>query len=158
MSAASHERHDAAAASDIVSTREFAAARDAVFRAFADPARLARWWGPAGSRNTFHEFDFRPGGAWRFVMHGPDGAEYDMRKRFVEIVPERRIVLDHLEPPSHRFRMTMTFDEDAGRGRTRLTWRMRFALAAEAERVRDLVLAANEENFDRLAAELDGVR
>lgn len=137
----------------IESARVLGAPRESVFDAFADPGRLARWWGPAGFRNVFDEFDFRPGGTWRFTMHGPDGSEYDMQKRFVEIRPFERIVIDHLEPPLHRFRMTMTFD-DRGGG-TGVTWRMQFESPDEARRVRQAVLAANEENFDRLAAELN---
>jgi len=64
----------------------------------------------------------------------------------------RHIVLTHLEP-GHRFRMTMTFDalDPAG---TRLTWRMAFDSAAEVERVGAMVAACNEQNFDRLQAEL----
>jgi uncharacterized protein YndB with AHSA1/START domain/N-acetylglutamate synthase-like GNAT family acetyltransferase len=136
---------------EIVSTRRFAARREAVYRAFADPAVLARWWGPSGSVNAFEEFDLRPGGSWRFDMRGADGTVYPMVKRFVEVAPAERVVVDHLQE-AHGFRMTMTFaDEDGG---TRLTWRMRFESADEAERVRALVLEANEQNFDRLAAQL----
>ena len=141
-------------AAPIESVRALDAPREAVFDAFTDPVRLARWWGPAGFRNKFHEFDFRPGGAWRFVMHGPDGAEYDMQKRFVEVRPLESIVIDHLEPPLHRFRMTMTF-ADRGAG-TLLTWRMQFESPEEARRVREVVLDANEQKVDRLAAELSG--
>ncbi|HEU0053846.1 MAG TPA: SRPBCC family protein [Longimicrobium sp.] len=137
---------------EIVTTRVFAAPREAVFAAFADPARLARWWGPEGSANAFDAFDLRPDGEWRFVMRTPDGAEYPMHHRFVEVVPDERVVFDHLQE-GHDFRMTMDFaDADGG---TRLTWRMRFASAEEGERVREFVAPANEQNFDRLARELD---
>ena len=61
---------------EIVSGRVIDAPRRKVFKAFADPTHLARWWGPKGFRNTFEEFDFRPGGTWRFTMHGPDGVDY----------------------------------------------------------------------------------
>lgn len=132
---------------EIVSSRVFAAAREVVFRAFTDPDRLARWWGPKGFTNTFQEFDPRPGGAWRFVMHGPDGTDYPLAKDFVEVVPGERIVLQQLGG-LHRFRMAMTFADEGGG--TRVTWRMRFESAAEGDRVRGFVTAANEENFDRL--------
>jgi uncharacterized protein YndB with AHSA1/START domain len=29
--------------------------------------------GPDGFSTTTSQFDFRPGGVWCFVMHGPDG-------------------------------------------------------------------------------------
>ena len=136
---------------EIVSTRVLAAPRERVFEAFSDPTRLARWWGPKGFTNTFDEFDLRPGGAWRFVMHGPDGSAYRNASEFIEIVSPERIVFQHLEP-MHRFQMTMTFVPEGDR--TRLTWRMRFESAAEVERIKAFIPAANEQNFDRLAAEL----
>jgi len=136
---------------EIVSTRVFDAPRERVFRAFSDPRVLARWWGPDGFTSTFQEFDFRPGGAWRFVMHGPGGADYRNASDFIEVVSPERIVLEHLRP-MHRFRMTMTFADEAGK--TRLTWRMEFESVAELERVRAFIPVANEQNFDRLQAQL----
>jgi uncharacterized protein YndB with AHSA1/START domain len=138
---------------DIVSTRVFGAAPDELFRAFSDPARLSEWWGPSGFTNEFETFEFRPGGAWRFTMRGPDGAEYSMAKRFLEVIPSERIVLRH-DQGSHSFVMTIELaPEGAG---TRLTWRMRFDSADEAERVRDVILVANEQNLDRLQEHLAG--
>jgi uncharacterized protein YndB with AHSA1/START domain len=84
-------------------------------------------------------------------MHGPDGTAYENATDFIEIVSLERIVFQHLEP-MHRFLMTMTFAQEAGK--TRLTWRMRFESAAELDRVRAYIPVANEENFDRLAAQL----
>ncbi|MEO7911499.1 MAG: SRPBCC family protein [Roseiflexaceae bacterium] len=135
----------------MVSTRVFNAPRESVFRAFSDPHVLALWWGPKDFTNTFQEFDLRPGGAWRFVMHGPDGAMYQMAKEFIEVVPAERIILLHPDP-QHRFLMTITFAEEADT--TRLTWRMRFESAAEFEKVSGIIPAVNEQNFDRLEAQL----
>jgi uncharacterized protein YndB with AHSA1/START domain len=137
---------------EIVSARVLDAPRQVVYRAFTDPSLLARWWGPAGFTNTFHEFDPRPGGAWRVVMHGPDGTDYRNESQFVDVAAPERIVFDHLRP-MHRFRMTMTFDDEAGR--TRLTWRMLFESREEVDRVRGVITRANEENFDRLEAVLE---
>ena len=136
----------------VESERLFGAPRPVVFRAFSDPAVLAVWWGPDGFTNTFHEFDFRPGGAWRFLMHGPDGSEFEMDKRFVEVVPPERITLEHLSP-IHRFLMTVTLAEE-GSG-TRVSWRMDFQAAEDLEEIRPFLLEANEQNFDRLAACLE---
>ena len=152
---APHNPPEDLAGREIVSTRDFSAPRAAVFGAFADPAALARWWGPAGFTNEFREFDFRPGGAWRFTMRGPDGTPYEMDKRFTEIAVPERIAVEHFQQ-GHEFTLTMTYadaDADAGAS-TRLTWRMVFASAAECARIRDFVAAANEQNFDRLAAHL----
>jgi len=132
---------------EIVSAREFYASPERVFEMFSNPVHLVHWWGPNGFTNEFSEFDLRPGGAWRFVMRGFDGAEYQMEKEFVEVVVPEWIVLDHLGP-MHRFRMTMTFANLAGR--TGLTWRMLFEDAEEGGRIEGFIREANEENFDRL--------
>lgn len=142
---------DPSADREIVSTRVLDAPRELVWRAFGEPNLLARWWGPQGFRNTFEEFDLRPGGAWRFVMHGPDGTEYRMAKEFVEVAPPERIVMRH-DQPMHSFTMTIALDEVAGG--TRLTWRMRFDAAEDARVAREAITAANEQNFDRLEAQL----
>jgi uncharacterized protein YndB with AHSA1/START domain len=135
---------------EIVTTRVFAGGRARVYEAFSNPEKLQLWWGPKGFTNTFHEFDLREGGAWRFVMHGPDGTDYENAKDFLEVVPLERVSFVHLRPSFHRFTLTMSF-EDEGPG-TRLTWRMIFESAAENEKLRDFITQANEENFDRLEA------
>ncbi|MDY3552550.1 SRPBCC family protein [Gemmata sp. JC717] len=141
----------AGAGGEIVNARVFDAPRERLFRAFTDPEQLKHWWGPDGFTNTIQAFDPRPGGVWKLVMHGPDGSDYHNESVFAEVAEPSRVVFDHIEPV-HRFRMSMTFDDESGR--TRLTWRMRFEDAAEAQRVRGFVAAANEQNFDRLARHL----
>jgi hypothetical protein len=42
----------------LATSRTVAATPAAVFDAIRDPARLARWWGPAGFRNHFSVFEF----------------------------------------------------------------------------------------------------
>lgn len=137
----------------MVNTRVFSSPREAVFGAFSDPIQLARWWGPAGFTNTFHEFDFRAGGRWRFTMRGPDGVAYELEKAFAEIVPPSRIVLRHVQQ-GHDFSLIMTLI--ARDGGTEVVWDMRFDDPAEAERRRAFLVPANEQNLDRLAAHLSG--
>jgi uncharacterized protein YndB with AHSA1/START domain len=79
----------------IIGTREFDAPRALVFSVWTDPKHLAQWWGPFGFTTTTSSFDFRPGGVWLFVMHGPDGRNYQNRITFEEIVPPQRIVYRH---------------------------------------------------------------
>ncbi len=138
------------AAQAIVNTRVFPVAPARLQAALSDPAQLAQWWGPAGFTNTIQEFDFRPGGDWRITMRAPDGKEYPNHSRFLAIAPDR-VVFEHLGP-MHRYWMTMEFVPEAGG--TRLTWRMQFESAAERERLKDFIAAANEQNFDRLQAHL----
>ena len=140
-----------AAPGEIVNARVFAVSCGKVFAAFADPAVLARWWGPKGFTNEFHEFDFRPGGTWRFTMRAPDGASYAMDHRFVEVLPAERVAVRHLQP-GHDFLLTVVLTARAGG--TELMWRQRFDDAAEGERLRGFLTTANEENLDRLAAQL----
>ena len=121
----------------IIGTREFDAPRDLVFAAFTDPKHLSQWWGPDGFTTTTHAFDFRPGGVWRFVMHGPDGRDYQNRITFDEIVAPERLAYRHgggddVEPV--QFSQTLTF-ENIGNGKTRLTWHGTFPSAAERDRV-----------------------
>ena len=108
-------------ARDLVSTRLIPFPREAAFAAFRDPARLAQWWGPAGFTNTIHGFDLRPGGRFHLTMHGPDGANYDNEKEFLEVVEPQRVVFRHFQP-MHDF--TMAMDWEAEDGGTRLTWTM----------------------------------
>lgn len=120
----------------IIGSRDFDAPRELVFLAFTDPQHLSEWWGPDGFSITTLAFDFKPGGVWRFVMHGPDGRDYQNHVTFDQIAANERIVYRHgrgddIEPVS--FTMTITL-EDRG-GRTRLTWRNQFASAAERDRV-----------------------
>jgi uncharacterized protein YndB with AHSA1/START domain len=121
----------------IIGLRVFDAPRNLVFAAFADPDHLAQWWGPDGFTLTTHSFDFRPGGVWRFVMHGPDGRDYQNRVTYDEIVPPQRITYHHgggddAEPV--QFETTVTFEE-VGKGQTRIVWHGTFPTAEERARV-----------------------
>jgi uncharacterized protein YndB with AHSA1/START domain len=121
----------------IIGMREFDAPRDLVFAAWTDPEHLAQWWGPNGFTTTTHSFDFRPGGVWRFVMHGPNGRDYQNRITFDEVVPPQRIVFRHggdedIDPV--HFTQTVIF-EDIGGGRTRITCRSDFPSADERDRI-----------------------
>jgi uncharacterized protein YndB with AHSA1/START domain len=83
-------------------------------------------------------------------MHGPDGVDYRNESVFVEVVKPERIVFQHVSGP--RFQVTATFGEQAGK--TTLTFRMLFETAAECNKVKRYAVEANEQNFDRLEAEL----
>src|SRR5277367_6192543 len=79
----------------IIAIREFDAPRELVFSMWTDPKHLAQWWGPNGFTTTTSSFDMRPGGVWRFVMHGPDGRDSQTRITYQDIVPPQRIVYRH---------------------------------------------------------------
>ena len=119
----------------IVTSRIIDAPRELVFDAFTRPDHLARWWGPDGFTTTTSAFDMRPGGAWRFVMHGPDGRDYQNRITYDEVKRPERIAYRHAgedEVVPVQFSVVITFEDLAGK--TRLTLAAEFASAAERDR------------------------
>ena len=82
---------------EIVMSRVISAPRELVFEAFTQVRHLSRWWGPEGFTTTTRSFEFRVGGEWDFVMHGPDGTDYQEWICWTEIVPPERIELRHGE-------------------------------------------------------------
>jgi uncharacterized protein YndB with AHSA1/START domain len=109
---------------------------DLVFDAFSSPAHLAHWWGPMGFTLATHEMTFAPGGVWRFVMHGPDGRDYNNKIVFREIARPERITYVHPgDEGAEPVHMEKTVSFVSERGKTRLTLQMRFETIAERERV-----------------------
>jgi uncharacterized protein YndB with AHSA1/START domain len=134
----------------IVTTRVLPFPPEQVFRAIADRDRIARWWGPAGFRNTITQFDFRPGGEWKLTMHGPDGKDWPNECRFETIEAPHTVVVRHENAP--HFRLSMTLAPESGG--TRLQWRQVFDDAKVRDQLAAMCVPANEQNFDRLQAEL----
>lgn len=120
----------------------------AVFAAFEQPDRLARWWGPSGFTNTFEQFEFSSGGRWVFVMHGPNGASYPNESVFREIERDARIVIEHVVKPWYRLTLTLTPEA----GGTRLAWVQEFESPEVAAKMRRISEPANKQNLDRLQA------
>jgi uncharacterized protein YndB with AHSA1/START domain/predicted enzyme related to lactoylglutathione lyase len=135
---------------EIISTRVTNAPRELVWKAWTDPKHLAQWWGPNGFTNTFHEFDEKPGGHWRYVMHSPDGHDYKNHSVVLVTAKPERIVLEHLSSP--QFLLVATFKEEGGK--TKISFRQIFRSAAECEKMKPLCVSANEQNLDRLEAQL----
>ena len=99
---------------EIVISRVIGAPRELVFEAFTRVRHLSRWWGPEGFTTTTRSFEFRVGGEWDFVMHGPDGTDYQEWITWREIVPAERIVLLHGESRDdpNAFESVLTFEPD----------------------------------------------
>jgi uncharacterized protein YndB with AHSA1/START domain len=122
---------------DLVITRVFDAPRDLVFKAWTDPAHLARWWGPERFTNPRCELDLRPGGAIRIDMRSPDGTVYPMAGTFEEIVAPERLVfrsaaLNEKGEALFEVLTTVTFAQEADK--TKLTMRAHVTkTTAEAE-------------------------
>jgi uncharacterized protein YndB with AHSA1/START domain len=136
---------------EIVSTRVFNAPIQLVYNAWSNPNHLKNWWGPAGFTNTFNEFDFREGGRWRFIMHGPDKGNYPNECEFIKIEEPKLIVWKRHSKPL--FKVVATFDEVSA-NETKLVFRMIFDSPEECNKVKKFAIDKNEENFDRLENEL----
>jgi uncharacterized protein YndB with AHSA1/START domain len=125
---------DAAAATtadrEIVIAREFDAPRELVWDAMTNPQHVVNWWGPRGFTTTIETMDFRVGGDWKHVMHGPDGTEYPNHSVFKEIVKPEKIVYSlgggKKGGCEVQFVSTWTF-EDLEKNKTRLSIRMIFS-------------------------------
>lgn len=98
-----------------------------VWEVWTQPDHIANWWGPNGFTNTITKMDFKPGGEWDLVMHGPDGTDYRNKSIFKEIVRQKKIVYEHVSGP--KFLASITFEE---RGeQTVITWHMLFETREE---------------------------
>lgn len=136
---------------EIVNSRIFNVNRDKLFRAWSEPEHLKNWWGPKGFTNTFNEFDFRVGGKWSFIMHGPDKGNYSNECEFIKIEKPSLIAWKRHSKPL--FRILATFEEVAN-DQTKLVFKMLFDSAEECAKLKPYVVDKNEENFDRLEVEL----
>ncbi len=152
---------------EIVITRVFDAPRKRVFKAWTEPERLMRWWGPNGFTTPVCKIDLRPGGVFHNCMRSPEGRDYWSKGVYREVVePERIVCTDsfsdekgNLVQPTHygmspdwpqEALVTVTFDEHEGQ--TKLTLRHSVGSAPAAER--DQCQAGWTESLDRLAAYL----
>jgi uncharacterized protein YndB with AHSA1/START domain len=119
------------AANEIVVSRLIGAPREAVFDAFTDGRHISNWWGPKGFTTTTKEMDVRPGGVWRFTMHGPDGRDYKNVIRYTEVTRPERIAYDQGgedETADFQFRSLVTFAPQGGK--TEVSIRLTFPTAA----------------------------
>ena len=80
---------------EILISRVIHAPRELVFEAFTEVRHLSQWWGPEGFTTSTRTFEFRAGGTWDFVMHGPDGTDYQEWISWSDIEPPARIALRH---------------------------------------------------------------
>jgi uncharacterized protein YndB with AHSA1/START domain len=113
------------AVKQLVLTRQFAAPRALVFKAWTDPKQMAKWWGPKGFTNPVCELDAHTGGKIRIDMRGPDGVEIPMLGVFNEVVEPERLMFtcfahfDAVGNPEIEVVNSVTFEEV--NGKTKLT-------------------------------------
>ena len=122
---------------EIMITRVFNAPRERVWDAWTDSRHISSWWGPNGFTTTTSVMDVRPGGMWRYIMHGPNGVDYKNRMDYVEVVRPERLVYVHGDDDVNEqlpFHVTVTFTEESGA--TKVTMRSVFASVDECKRVK----------------------
>ena len=98
---------------EIVISRVINAPRELVFEAFTEVRHLSRWWGPEGFTTTTRAFEFRVGGEWDFVMHGPDGTDYQEWITWTDLTPERiKFLHGESRDDPNAFESVLTFEPD----------------------------------------------
>jgi uncharacterized protein YndB with AHSA1/START domain len=140
--------------SEIVSTRTINFPIELVFKAWSEPNHLQHWWGPKGFTNTFNEFDFRVGGKWSFIMHGPDKGNYVNEVEFIKIEKPTLIAWKRHSKPL--FQILATF-EKLSNNSTKIVFKMLFSTVEECSKLKPYVVDKNEENFDKLEVVLENM-
>ena len=140
-------------------TREFDAPRELVFKAFTDPKLFAQWWGPRRYKNHIETYDARPGGMWRVVQQGDDGAEHGFRGVHHDVVAPERIVatFEYEGYPGHVTLQTLKLE--ALGNKTRMVAQNVFQSVAD----RDGMVASGmregaDESYERLAELLEEMK
>ena len=119
--------------------RVFDAPQELVFKAWTEPERLKRWWGPRGYTVPYCEIDLREGGVFLYCMRSPEGHDFWGRGVFREIVVPERLVLamsfadaeGNVVPATYygmspewppETLLTVAFEEEAGKTRVTLRY------------------------------------
>jgi uncharacterized protein YndB with AHSA1/START domain len=81
-----------------------------VYRAFLDPAALAKWMAPHGFTGEVHEMDARVGGGYRMSFTNfSTGRSQSFGGRYTELTPHERIrYTDRFDDPTLPGEMQMT--------------------------------------------------
>jgi uncharacterized protein YndB with AHSA1/START domain len=140
---------------EIEMTRLFDAPRELVFEAFTNPEHVPHWFGPRGWSVPVCEIDLRPGGAWRYVLRGPNDEEMGMSGVYQEIAPpERVITTESFDDYPGESLNTLALTEKGGKTRYTVT------VLYPNKETRDAVLATGmsegaAETLERLAEHLE---
>ncbi len=96
-------------------TRVFDAPKSLVFEAWTKAEYLSQWFTPLPLTTPHCELDFRPGGAFHLTMRMPNGTEFPMDAKFLEIVHDERIVFAATIHGGVQVHTTVTFSEHGGK-------------------------------------------
>ncbi|MDO9280487.1 MAG: SRPBCC family protein [Pseudomonadota bacterium] len=142
---------------ELVISRRFSAPRDLVFEAWTQAEHLDRWMGPRGFETTTHSLDFRVGGEWHYTMRHAEHGTFPNRIRYLEIVPNERLVYDHdagVDGDPRAFHVTVTFV--AVGAQTEVTMRSLLASAEAVEAAKRFgAVEGGQQTLTRLGEALD---
>ncbi|MGW9586557.1 SRPBCC family protein [Microbacterium sp. NPDC055455] len=106
-------------------TRTLQAPRDLVFEALTRPEHFAVWFGTAAvevPQETL-TMDVRPGGAFRAVMHLPDGGLIHWAGEYRVVEPPSHLAMTLTDQPGDDAGLPVLFDLEESDGATVLTIR-----------------------------------
>ncbi|MFY0653539.1 MAG: SRPBCC domain-containing protein [Cyclobacteriaceae bacterium] len=93
--------------------RKFNAPIELVWEAWTQSEHIAQWWSPKGIETNVVEHDFRVGGKWKYLMPMPNGQEFTAEGKYIEIVPQERIVsLANFKPMTEGVEIQAIFKAD----------------------------------------------
>lgn len=159
---------------DLIISRVFNAPCELVFKVWTSKKHVEQWWGPHFIKKNKIEIDLRKGGAYRYVMCGPDGTEYPMKGVFTEIVNNKRITytcnLDEHPDAWHQMVrnnltnkeasidsvVTVTFEDHEGKTRLTITSQFRSKEVMEAFTKMQMV-AGWTESMEKFENELNKI-
>lgn len=90
-----------------------------VWEAWTKPEHLEKWFCPKPWYVTDSVVELRPGGAFEFTMHGPDGEEFTNRGCILEVETEQKLVFtdalsQNYRPNKEPFMTAFVLFEDKG--------------------------------------------
>ena len=99
---------------ELVVTRLFNGPAHLVYLAWSTPELMMRWWAPKSFGVSFIscEMDVRTGGSYRLVFaHPASGAPMAFFGKYIDVIPNRRMVWTNDEGEAEGAVTTVTFEE-----------------------------------------------
>ncbi|HEX5456501.1 MAG TPA: SRPBCC domain-containing protein [Candidatus Saccharimonadales bacterium] len=98
-------------------TRIFNASQERLWKAYTDPKEIVQWW----SDTDVDKYEFKVGGAWRFVSQGQDGKEHAFRGEFTDIEEPKKLARTfEYEPYAGNIMLETVYLEPQDNGRTKV--------------------------------------
>jgi uncharacterized protein YndB with AHSA1/START domain len=132
-------------------TRIFNAPIELVWKVWTTLEHLDKWWGPKGFTQTTFKHEFKVDGGWSFVMHGPNGVDYQNAMIYKEIIPLKKIVIRHESLP--KFNVTATFTV-IDSNKTQVDFKNVIDDQKACDAVKDFAIIGNIEHQMKFEAEL----